>query len=101
MAVIKVQTNVVGFQFQVETWLEGKRIALSNNGSDKWQSTDVLEVNDGKLSIIFHCQGMAGSAWTFSLTQLPGGKEIYKNQGENAANGHSLFTDFVEIKEGN
>ena len=100
MAIVKTKTLIKGFFFQSEVFLEGKKLTLVRSlAGDTWQSTDLVEVNDGRLSIIFHGDGIASGGWEFSITDLDKGKEIYKNQGENRANGHSAFTDFVEIKE--
>lgn len=100
MAIIKTKTLVKGFFFQLEVRLEGKKLTLVRSlDGDKWESTDLIEVKDGKLSILFHGDGIAGGGWEFSLTDLETQKEIYKNEGTNVENGHSLFTDFVEIKD--
>lgn len=99
MAIITVRTNISGFLFQpVEVFLENRRITLSGDGNGNFQSTDVVEVKDGKLSILFHARGIPTTAWKFLLTQLnPQKKELSKNEGEISENGHSVFTDFVEI----
>ena len=98
MPVIKVQTNVVGFLREVEVFLENQRITLSSDGGENFQSTDVIDVRDGKLNIVFHGRGVPTTAWKFTLKQLePGRNDLFKNEGSIRESGHSLFADFVEI----
>lgn len=98
MAVITTRTMVKGFFFQVEVRLEGKRLTMVRSLSgNEWQSTDQIDVKDGKLSIIFHGNGIAGGGWEFGITNVGTGKEIYENSGTNPGNGHSLFSDEAKI----
>lgn len=98
MPIIKVQTNVIGFLFDADVWLENQQIPMANDGGKNWQSTDILDVRDGKLNIVFHGRGVAGADWTFTIVQLePEEKAFYKNDGTIGSNGHSLFADFVAL----
>lgn len=98
MPVIKVQTNVIGFLFDADVWLENQQIPMTANGGDNWQSTDIVNVKDGRLNIVFHGRGVAGAAWEFTIVELePDAKPLYKNAGAIGSNGHSLFADFVDL----
>lgn len=98
MPVIKVRTEVVGFLFDAQLWLEGNQISLSYDGSKTWQSTDVLDITDGRLNILFHGVGITGTDWVLTITQLePQKKELYKKEGKTQSTGHSFVSDSVKV----
>jgi hypothetical protein len=91
MPVIKVQTTVVGYLLDADVWLENQQINLSHDGNKTWQSTDLINVNDGVLNVVFHGRGVAGTDWGVVVSQLaPAKKELIKDGGTIQANGHSL-----------
>lgn len=98
MPLIKVKTEVVGFLFDAQVWLEGNQILLSYDGNKTWQSTDMVNVEDGRLNIMFHGIGVAGTEWVLTITKLePQKKELYKKEGATQSTGHSLISDSVKI----
>lgn len=97
MAVIKVQTTITGFLFSAQVWLEGREISLSYDGNKTWTSTDMVDVSDGILNMIFHGQGLAGTDWTLNIDRIEPDKNLFKNAGSITATGHSLVADAVKI----
>ena len=97
MANVKVRTEVVGFLFDAQVWLEGNEITLSYDGNKTWQSTDVVDV-DGNLDILFHGVGVAGTDWTLTIKELePKKKDLYERKGMTQSNGHSLVSDSTSV----
>jgi len=97
MSEIKVRTEVVGFLFDVQLWLEGNPIALSYDGNKTWKSTDILDV-EGNLNISFHAVGVAGTDWVLTIVELePKKKDLYKKEGTTQSTGHSFIADSVPV----
>ena len=91
MPVIKVQTIVVGYLWDAKVWLENQQINLAHDGNKTWQSTDLINVNDGVLNVVFHGRGIAGTDWGIIVNELePVEKELLKKPGEIQSNGHSI-----------
>lgn len=97
MAVIKVRTEVVGFLFDAQIWLEGNEISLSYDGNKTRQSTDILDV-EGNLNISFHGVGVAGTDWVLTIVELePKKADLYKKDGTIQSTGHSFVADSVPV----
>jgi hypothetical protein len=101
MPIIKIQTQVVGFLFDAQVWLEGQETRLSYDGVKTRQSTDLINVTDDKLSITFHGVGMPTSEWELTIVQLePDERELYKRKGSIRSTGHSLIMHEIDIANG-
>lgn len=98
MSVIKIRSEVAGFLLNVQLWLEGHEIGLSYDGDKAYQSTDVIDVKDGKLNILLHLQAVSGTDWAFAIVELePNQKNLYATKGTIGPNGNSLIADFVNV----
>lgn len=98
MPVIKVQTVVVGYLWDADVWLENQQINLAHDGNETWHSTDLINVGDGVLNVVFHGRGVAGTKWGIVVNELePTGKELLKKPGQIQPNGHSAVPYAVPI----
>ncbi|SRR5258705_1993967 len=100
MAKLKIETQVVGYLFDAQVWLEGQETKLAYDGDKTRKSTDVIEVNDDELNLTFHGVGIAGTDWELTIIELhPDKKELYKRKGAIKSTGHSLIMDSVKLTE--
>ena len=100
MSKIKIETVVIGFLFDAQVWLEGQETKLAYDGNDTRKSTDIVEVSDNELNIVFHGVGVAGTDWHLTITELePTEKELYDRKGAIKSTGHSLIMDSVPLEE--
>jgi hypothetical protein len=97
MSVIMIETQVVGFLFDAQISLESIETKLSYDGVKTRKSTDVVEVKDGVLNIMFHGVGIATTDWEITVTQLQPNKELFKKKGTTGSTGHSLVFDAVTL----
>ena len=101
MAVIKTETQVIGYLFDAQVWLEGQETTLSYDGDHTWKSTDLVNV-EGDLNITFHGVGIADAQWEFTITQLrpeDERKELYKKDGSIRSTGHSIIIDSTPLSQ--
>jgi hypothetical protein len=98
MPTFKIETQVVGYLFDAQVWLEGQETKLAYDGDKTRKSTDVIKITDGELNITYHGVGEATTEWELTVTQLePAEKELYKRKGSIRSTGHSLIMDSVKM----
>lgn len=100
MSHIKVETVVVGYLFGAQVSLEGQATQLAYDGDKTRKSTDVIEIKDNELEIVFHGVGVATTEWQLTVTQLePVERKLYDREGAIKSTGHSLVMDSVVLEE--
>lgn len=101
MSIFKIQTNLVGdFTGKPHLFLNDIEIGMSYNGVSEYQSTDPLDIQDGRLRIYFHGRGIPTAKWTLTIKELqPRQKELYKQAGSIDENGHSVLVDSIAITD--
>jgi hypothetical protein len=101
MKQVKVVTEVVGYLFDAQVWLEGIETKLAYDGDKTRKSTDIVETADDQLEITFHGVGIADTEWELTLTQIKAdgtSKDLYKKKGSIRSTGHSLILDSVKVE---
>lgn len=97
MATIKVETIVNGDVEAHVVYELNQPVTLKADGSGGRRSVDNIIVNDGILNISLVAQGVLGTKWTLTVTNVATSSVLFDHSGMIGSSGITHFTDAVFV----